>query len=565
MMNRNLIMLLLLFSILLTWMSCSGDNGGINPVQGGEQLYTNGAIYTVNEQQPWAEAMLVKDGVIVAIGTNEEVTPEASDDAQVVDLSGAMVMPGIHDVHLHPLEAASDNFRFILDVTERDPENYAIAIADALDRNSNSPWLLGWGFDIYTILDATREPIEILDELSTSQAIIAMEQTSHSIWVNSKALELAGIDENTPDPIGGVIMKDEFGQPNGLLIDNAGNLVVDLAIASIPDSEDNDYDGLINFALPELARNGITSICDARTYWKRNHHETWRRAEQEGQLTVRANLGLWIYPTEEDENQISTIQSLYSNDPNSFLKINQVKLYADGIVINTTAALHSNYLLNILRRNTNNGLNYITQERMARYIEALEPTGFDFHIHAIGDRGVHEALNAIERSGTAAGRHRLTHIEYVDPADYDRFEQLNVTADAQVVGDFAQPENWNETDELIGAALNSAVIPIRSLKEANARVTLSSDWDVSALNPFVGLQNAVTRTPQNLTLAEAIQAYTLNAAYVMRQEDKVGSLEVGKEADFIVLDQHIFQIDPNRINQTRVTRTYLRGELVYPN
>ncbi|MDW3195079.1 MAG: amidohydrolase [Cytophagales bacterium] len=565
MLNRNLIMLLLLFSILPIWMSCSGDNGGIDPVQGGEQLYTNGAIYTVNEQQPWAEAMLVKDGVIVAIGTIEEVTPEASSDAQVADLSGAMVMPGIHDVHLHPLEAASDNFRFILDGTETDPENYARDIADALDRNSNSPWLLGWGYDFYTILDTTREPIEILDDISSTQAIIAMEQTSHSIWVNSKALELAGIDENTPDPTGGVIMKDEFGFPNGLLIDNAGNLVVDLAIASIPDSEANDYDGLINFALPELARNGITSICDARTYWKRNHHETWRRAEEEGQLTVRANLGLWVYPTEDDDTQIATIQSLYSNDPNSFLKINQIKLYADGIVINTTAALHTNYLLNILRRTANNGLNYITQERMARYIEALEPTGFDFHIHAIGDRGVHEALNAIERSGTANGRHRLTHIEYVDPADYDRFTQLNVTADAQVVGDFAQPENWNETDELIGSALNNAVIPIRSLSEANARITLSSDWDVSALNPFVGLQNAVTRTPQNLTLAEAIKAYTLNAAYVMRQEDKVGSLEVSKEADFIVLNQNIFQVDPSRINQTRVIRTYLRGELIHSN
>lgn len=268
-------------------------------------------------------------------------------------------------------------------------------------------------------------------------------------------------------------------------------------------------------------------------------------------LTVRTNLGIWLYPTENDDSQITTIQSLYSFDSKSFLKVNQIKLYADGIIINTTSAMKDEYDIDLFDLETNNGLNYITEERIGKYITALEPIGYDFHLHTIGSRGVNEALNAIEKNSNGRGRHRLTHVEYVSPSDYPRFEQLNVTADAQVAGDFAQPYHWHENDEFVGTELNNAIIPIKGLVEANARLTLSSDWDVSDLNPFVGIQNAVTRTPQNISLEEAIKAYTINAAYVMRQEEKVGSLEVGKEADFIILNQNIFEIHPIKSTQPK--------------
>jgi len=358
-------------------------------------------------------------------------------------------------------------------------------------------------------------------------------------------------------------MKDDQGDPNGLLIDNAGNLVIDLAIGAIPNSEQNDYEGLVYFGLPELAKHGITSICDARTYWKRNHHETWKKVESNGLLTARVNLGLWLYPTEDDDAQINAIKAMYSFDSSRLLRINQIKLYADGIVSNTTSAMKSDFLVDLFNLPTNNGLNYVTQNRISKYISALEPLGFDFHIHTIGDRGVNEALNAIEQSGTAQGRHRLTHVEYVSSSDIQRFAQLNVTADAQVVGDFAQPHHWHENDALVNASLNDAIIPIKDLVDANARVTLSSDWDVSDLNPFIGMQNAVTRSPQNISLKEAIESYTILAAYVMRQENLVGSLEVGKEADFIVLDQNLFDITPNQIGETRVLETYLKGRRTY--
>jgi len=552
-----------ILSIFITISSCNRDDGGNEPVVSIDQAFINGNIYTVNDSMIWAEAMLIKDGVILAVGSNQEIQNKRSNEATTIDLGGKMILPGIHDVHLHPLEASSQNFQFNLDENTINPENYAPAIRAALQQNLSSQWILGWGFDIHTLLSGSREPIEILNDISTNKPIAVMELTSHSIWVNSKALELATIDSSTSDPTGGIIMKDQFGQPNGLLIDNAGNLIIDLAIASIPNNEANDYNGLLNFGLPELAKNGITSICDARTYWKRNHHKTWQRLENEGNLTARVNLGLWLYPTDDDPNQIRTIQSLYSNNPSSFLKINQVKLYADGIISNTTSAMKADYKIDLFGRLTNNGLNYVTENRTSLYIAALEPTGFDFHIHTIGNRGVTEALNAIQQSGTISGRHRLTHIEYVDASDYPRFNQLNVTADAQVAGDFSNPINWHHNDTYIDANLNDNIIPLKSLKQANARITLSSDWDVSSLNPFIGIQNAVNRNPQELSLIDAIKAYTINGAYVMRQENKVGTLEVGKEADFIILNQNIFNVPSNQIGQTEVLETYLQGELIY--
>lgn len=546
-----------LFSLLISSTAC--DSGTVDPQAKGEQVYFNGKIYTVNTNQPWAEAMWIKDGVIKFVGDDAATKDMASKGATMIDLKGAFVMPGIHDVHLHPLEASSENFQFIVDENEADPENYASDVSAANQSNSGTGWLLGWGHYLETVLAATRNPKKIIDDVVSNRPVVIMEQTSHSVWCNSKALELMGIDANTPNPQGGIIMRDANGEATGVLIDNAGNMMLDLALQPTADSEEKDYLGLTEYGLPEMAKYGITSISDARTYWKRNHHLIWKRVADEGKLTVRANLGLWAYPSETDATQIATIKSLYSNDANSLLKINQIKLYSDGIIHNTTAAMHDDYLVDLYGMATNKGLNYFTEQRIAHYISELESTGFDFHIHALGNRGVTESLNAIEQSGTSSGRHRLTHVEFVKTSDYPRFAQLNVTADAQVAGDFTNPANWGDNDPLVGASIADNIIPLKSLWAANARITLSSDWDVSTLNPFVGLQNAVTRSPQELTLEQAIAAYTINAAYVMRQENIAGSLEVNKEADFIVLDKNPFDIQPTNIKNIKVQDTYLKG------
>ncbi len=556
-------LIMLIFSLIMSNTSCDNDTTPPPVMQSNQKVYHNAKIYTVNSSQPWAEAMITEGSTITFIGSNTDAEAKADKNADFIDLEGAVILPGIHDVHMHPLEASSENFLFILNEDETDAENYTSTIQKALNDNPDSDWLLGWGHSLYSLLEAKRSPVEILDDISTTRPIVIMEQTSHSFWVNSKALELAEIDQNTPNPVGGVYMKESDGSLNGILIDNAGNELLDMILLPTAETLERDYQGFKNYGLEALKKNGITSVCDARTYWKRNHHLIWKRLENEGNLTVRANLGLWAYPGEKDASQIAMLQSLYSNDNNSFLKINQIKLYSDGIIHNTTSAMEHDFLIDLFELPTNNGLNYFTESRIANYISQLEPLGFDFHIHAIGNRGVRESLNAIEQSGTNNGRHRITHVEFVNESDFARFELLNVTADCQVAGDFTNPEHWSENDELIGNTNTKKVVPIKSLTQANARLTLSSDWDVSALNPFIGMQHAVTRTPENISLEEAIKAYTINGAYVMRQEDKLGSLEVGKLADFIVINQDIFEIPVSQIGKTLVNLTVLNGETIY--
>ncbi|WP_438425055.1 amidohydrolase [Aquimarina macrocephali] len=552
-----------IITLMVSANSCNKDDNSMsNQKQEITVAYINGTIFTVNPEQVWAEAIIVEGNKIIYVGNTDKALAQISKDTEVIDLKRATVIPGIHDVHMHPLEASSENFKFILK-EGNDPENYASAIRKALLDFPDEEWLLGWGVDLYTLLEAKRSPIDILDDISSTRPIAIMERTSHSIWVNSKALEIAGIDINSENPTGGIYMRDENDKLNGILIDNAGNLILDMALTPTSQTKENDYNGLVNFALPELAKNGITSICDARTYWKRDHHTIWKRVEKEGKLSARVNLGLWGYPMQDDESQISSLKSLYENDSNSLLKINQIKLYSDGIVHNTTAAMQEEYRIDLFQESKNNGLSYFTQNRITSYIQQLENVGFDFHIHAIGNRGVKESLNAIETASNGSGRHRITHVEIVTPSDLTRFSQLNVTADCQVAGDFTQPDQWDENVELIGKESSQNLIPIKSLKEADARITLSSDWDVSSINPFVGMQNAVTRFPQNITIEEAVKAYTFNGAYVMRQETEVGSIEVGKKADFVVLNQNIFSVDPNRIATTKVDMTVFDGEVIF--
>ncbi len=528
------------------------------------KLFINGKIYTVNEKQPWADAVLVDEkGVIKFVGSNDEAKKQATKDAEIIDLKGKMMMPGIHDVHAHPLEAMSPFAgTCVLDSEETDAENFIEILKECKDEQPASNWVLGSGHSVSTLLESERLPIDILDEAIPDKPAVIMEETSHSIWVNSKALALAKIDKYTPNPQGGVIVKDKkTGKPTGVLFDGAGDLIMDLAWLPTKEIKELNYQGLLE-ALKELNKNGITSVVEGRTYWKREFQDAWLRAEKENKLTVRAVLGLWAYPQEDDAKQIAKLKSLYRKDENSLVQISQVKVYSDGILINSTAAMLESYKTTLGEIPSKNGLNYFTEERLAKYIAELEPAGFDFHIHALGDRATTESLNAIEKSQKGKGRHRLTHLEVVNEKDFPRFKKLNVTADAQVAGDFTQPSHWKENEYLIGnRAIN--LVPIKSLHNAGARITLSSDWDVSTLNPFVGMQNALTRKPQNLpNLETVIKAYTINAAYVMRQEQKTGSIEIGKQADLIVLNQNIFEIPTDKISKTNVLMTFLVGERI---
>ncbi len=525
-------------------------------------ILTHGQVYTVNPQQPWAQAVVVEGDEILYVGTNQAALAYENEQSYILNLAGQMVLPGIHDTHLHPLEAAVENFTCVLDETGsinqwlNQLETYL-----KQDAGTSDEWLLAWGHSLLTLTESQRAPKTLLDSLPTDRPIAIMEATSHSAWVNTKALQLLGIHADSKQPVGGAILKWDDGQPSGILLDNAGDQAFHLALTPTAHTINEAYDSLL-MGLESVAANGITSIVDARVYWQRGYQQAWLRAEAEGTLTARTVLSLWAYPDLNDEEQIATLTSFYSNDTNRMLRMNQIKLYSDGITHNTTAALlapYQEYFTEVGPR----GLNYFSESRLGKYVKALGDVGFNMHIHTIGDRGVREALNAIEHNQKSAARHRLTHVEMVSEQDKPRFKQLNVIADFQLAGDFTKPEHHHEMEPLIGQRAYQQ-LPVKDIYDTGATITLSSDWDVSTLSPFVGMQNSLTRGHQSLPSLDAvIRAYTINGAYTMGQDDVTGSIEVGKKGDFTVIDRNLFEIPVTDIKNTLVTFTIVGGDIVF--
>jgi len=539
-----------------------------------DTIIKNAKIYTADASDTFVQALAIKDGLIIYTGTDAGVNVHLGAGTTVKDGGGRLILPGMHDVHMHPLEASSTNGASCsLNSAETNPENYKTVIQACGSPPNSNGWIIGWGHSIYTLLNATRAPRLILDEVYPTTPALFMEETSHSMWINTAGLNALGITDSTPDPVGGHIVKSKWGTAtdvDGILLDNAGDAAISVALATNGTLQLNNYEGLVYYGLPLLAKNGITSICEGRTYWKQNYIQTWQQIKNNNLLTCRVALAPWIYPDDNDVTQIPAIEALY-NTGDDMLKIRQIKLYSDGILINATAAMHDDYeagILTTLGFPFSNGLNYIDASRMTNLITSLETKGYDFHIHAIGDRGITESLDAIAAAratnGDIGARHRVTHLEVVKTADFPRFSSLNVTADMQVTGDFTNPNHWHDNDDFIGATRSDNLVPVKSIYDAGARVTLSSDWDVSSVSPFVGIQNSLTRAPQNLpNVAAAVKAFTINGAYVMRQEDKTGSLEVGKYADLIMVDRDIFTVPNTQIGATKVVFTWLAGNQVY--
>ncbi len=553
-----------------------GASSPIEPTtetQAADLVLRDGSIHLVDRAMSVVSALAIRQGRVLFVGSSEAVEDYIGADTAVIDLEGRTVLPGLHDVHLHPLEAGSFVAGTCATDSEADllsEEFQAFLLSCAPRQRGNIDWVLGFGHSIVQLLDLPDgvRPVDILDDALPNTPVAFIEETSHSVWVNTAALQLAGIDRYTPDPVGGVIARDRNGDPTGLLLDNAGDLVYELAFLPPTDQlRELHYEGLL-WALERIARNGITSMVNARVYTRRGYLDVWRRAEEAGTLTARTILGLWAYPTlgpgESDDDQIERLISLYANDPEALLRVSQVKFYSDGIHLNETAATLEPYALAdrlpFPVSPDHRDLNYFDEQRLTRYVQALESAGFDAHIHAIGDRGVRESLNAIEeviaRNGAGVDRrHRLTHVEEVAEADIERFAELGVIADFQLAGDFVLPAPGESAD---------GYLPVREIYDTGARITLSSDWDVSSLSPFVGMQNSLLRAEQSLpSLEAALRAYTIDAAYLMRSEERTGSLEVGKYADLVVLDQDIFAVPIEDIGRTRVLLTLLGGEAVF--
>ncbi|TQV87410.1 amidohydrolase [Aliikangiella coralliicola] len=580
-----------LFLFLFSGISCAEQN---TQKVTADKVLIKARVYTVDVNNPWAEAVAVKNGKIIFVGSNREAQDYIAKQTKVIDLQGRMVVPGFQDAHVHPLEGVSLTTFMGCDLiplsdTETNPETWIDELKKCNKIDFPHDWILGGGHAIQDVLKLKRMPKLVLDEAFPDKPAAFMEKSSHSMWVNSKALEIVGITKDTPDPQGGLIFKDpQTGEPTGLLSDSAGDELMHKALQRSPKLQQARYEALM-LSQDFMAKYGLTSITNGRVYWERGNLEPWLRAEKEGTLKARSIMALWAYPHLQDDFQLPKLKSMYRDDRDSLLRLSQIKFYSDGVVINNSAAVVEayNHLIHPFAKPF--GLNYFTEKRLAKYITELEKVGFDAHIHGLGDRAVKESLNAIESAQKANSklklqtRHQITHVALARKEDIPRFAKLNVTANIQInhdTGDYGtgveldkkidykhvhidDPDYWFK----IVGDVDVEFSPVHPIIESGGRMVFSSDWDVSSIDPIVSIQNAVNildgKMSKDEAIATAIKGYTLNPAYIMRHDDMTGSIEVGKYADLVVLDSNLFELPKQKIKQAKVLLTLLSGNETY--
>ncbi|OED39654.1 hypothetical protein AB833_14765 [Chromatiales bacterium (ex Bugula neritina AB1)] len=528
-----------------------------------QTLVINAEIYTLAPEKPWAEAFVYDaDGTILAIGSETTLTERYGSDSTIIDLNGQMILPGFQDTHVHVPEAGINESLCLLPATA-DLSTYETLIKECAVEQADSSWVRAAGVSLFELRNTRELPIDVLDRAVADRPVIILDDLGHAVWTNSAGLRAAEINQNTPDPQGGIIHRNPRSKAlTGLLLEDAQQLVRN---AAAPDSE-AIYNGLLS-ALQTLAENGITTVSDAGGYWMQNHDAAWQRAADEGTLSVRAANSLYLYPALDKGMQLTQLRKRFDNNPDDWLRFDTAKIYLDGILDLGTAAMISPYHLPV-DENYPSGFNYFQTEKLHQYVQALHDIGYRMHFHVIGDRATREALDSIENiNGSAdairARRHRTTHTYLVHPDDIPRFRSLGVIADFQVGADSTDIDYHHYLAEFIGDRAYD-LLPVNTLLEGGASVTLSSDWDADPLSPLGIIENALTRASHNIdSLETAIRLVTLDAAFALGHDNTTGSLEAGKFADFVVLDRNIFDVEHHEISEAKVLMTFVGGHRVY--
>ena len=554
---RRVLLILLLGIVAAACTGPAGDERGAS----GVTAVINAAVYTVDPEQPEAEAFAYDaTGVIIAVGSEAVVLDAAGKAATIIDAEANFIVPGFQDPHVHVPEAGIN--AGLCFMSGNDLERLETQAQQCSERQPDSQWVRAAGPSLFNLRNTSENPIDVLDRAIPNRPALILDDLGHAVWTNTLGLEAAGIEESDPDPQGGVLHRDATtGRLTGLLLEDAQQLVRNAAAGS----DDSNYQGLLE-ALDQLAEHGVTSVSDAGGYWAQNHPAAWQRALDEDTLTVRAANSMYVYPALDVEEQLAELKQRFAN-ASDLLRFDTAKIYVDGILDLGTASLVEPYdspvdpLLP-------SGFSYFRPDQLRRYVSELHTIGYRINFHVIGDAAVRTALDSIEAiddtpSAIAGRRHRTTHNYLVHPDDIDRFARLGVIADFQQSGDAVATDYHEFLSQFIGdRAL--AVIPTAQLLEAGARVTLSSDWDAGPLPPLGTIERALTRDANAVPdLETALGLSTIEAAYALGHDDTTGSITIGKFADFVILDQNLFDIDVHRIDNTRILATFLNGKAVY--
>jgi predicted amidohydrolase YtcJ len=533
--------------------------------QGADLVFRRGAVYTVDEDRSWAEAVAVADGRIVYVGDDDGVGAHIGSSTQVIDLAGRMLLPGFHDSHMHPMRAGTRMFRCQMYDLDWPAGVYA-AIRDCAAGLGEEDWLHGVGLPD-EVFEGTGPLRTVLDELVPDHPAFITTNSSFAAWANSRALAMVGLDANTPDPERGLIERDpESGEPSGTLRGPAVSQVYRLVQIADPDK----WRRALKMASEMANRFGITSA-NAAAVWP-EHVKAYRLADLAGEMTLRVQ-GSQYWDFKRGLEQIEAIDLRREQTAGSRFKADAAKLSVDGEIFSHTAAVLEPYQGTA----ADMGDVKVEADELNEIVSGLDLAGFQVHMHVVGDRAVRNGLDAIENAiqvnGPRDRRHQLAHVKLVNPADIRRFAGLGIVADIQPL--WAQKDQYIEEEiPMLGRERARWLVPVASFFEAGVRVAAGSDWISDSMNPLVAIQIAVTRRPvdgsrpvwipeERAGLAEMIEAYTINGAWLARQEAETGSIEAGKAADLIVLDQNLFQVEPMKISEVRVLLTLLDGRAVW--
>ncbi len=543
-------------------------------------VFLNGSVYTVDSARSWAHAVAVKDGLIQAVGTDDDVRLHAGSSTEIVDLGGRSLLPGFQDAHIHPPSGGLEMLRCDLNDAYTLTDYEAVIAAYAADR-PDVPWILGGGWYM-GVFARGAPPKEPLDRLLPDRPAFLQSRDGHSAWVNSRALELAGIDASTPDPGDGRIERDADGSPSGTLHEGAMELLEHVA----PQDTTEDFAEGLRVAQTYLHSLGITAWQDAivgldggyRTF------DAYVQAAERGELTARVVGALW-WDRHRGEEQIDDLVEARARGTVGRFSPTSVKIMQDGVIENFTAAMLEPYLDEDGRPTDNRGISFVEPGLLKGYVTKLDALGFQVHFHAIGDRAVREALDAVEAARGANGpndlRHHIAHIQVIHPIDLPRFRELGVVANGQPLWASHEMQMDKLTIPFIGPERASWQYPFRSLLTAGATLAFGSDWSVSSPDPLAEMFIAIERRVESgyeylgehvrevlgpeerIDLPAAIAAFTIGSAFVNHLDGVTGSIEVGKEADLVAFDRDLFAGPSEELPQTSVELTLVAGERVY--
>ena len=574
--NRNGKRLLALLCALGAWATASA----------GETLFVNGVVWTADHSRAQAQAVLVRDGRIAQVGSNEAAAEQARNDAKVIDLAGRMLLPGFIETHSHPAVAGLLNSKLQVIGSQTVADVQAALAAYAKD-HPDEKVLFGFGFPsaLNTAVNAAgvKGPHrKDLDAVVADRPVLLIALDAHSAWVNSKALEVAGITKDTPDPLPGVhyYQRDRNGEPTGWMVE--GNafwpLVPRFGIGS-----EEDFRAAFSAMLPSYSAMGVTTVFDAGIpggdALLRNALKALMALEQDGQLPVRLRASSYLNSPDEAGDMAERLTAIRQDFASDLVDLHTVKIPNDGTIEGETAAVIKPYATG------GDGAVLLSGEPFGQFLAALRKANLDAHIHAIGDRALRITLDAVATARTAVAesdsRVTVAHAMLAAPEDLRRLRALDVMIQTTPHWAHDLSGTLGLYSRLLDDERGTQVMLLRDLWEAAPLVAFGADYPATGLpfpqtSPLHGIEIGHTRrrpgategpplppADQRMALNDMLAGYTVNAARQLRLEREIGIIAPGKQADLIVLNRNLFETPPHKIHAIGIDLTMLAGRIVF--